>query len=157
MDDKTSGLSSDDLLRQAKEALESRPDVLTPEVAKQTVDDPVAIPVSTPDPPSRPISQDPVASPAEAIPPWNPATRGSGKAARIIGIVLLVGVAALWLLVIVGLFSDPTDIGEAIGGVAVVTALPFLLGRYFVRRANRAKRASDGSKSRISSANPEER
>lgn len=157
MDEEKSGLSSEDLLRQAKEALESRPDVVTPEVAHPDVDDPVAIPVSTPDPTSRPLSQDPVAHPADEIPPWEPTTQGSGKVARIIGIVLLVGVAIFWLLVIVGLFSDPTDIGEAIGGVAVVTALPFLLGRYLVRRANRARRDSDGSKSRIAAAEPEER
>jgi len=145
MRDENGGQGSSDLLREAKEALRARPADPTPKVARGDIEDPAAVSVGTPVPPSRPVARAAVTSPADAIPTGGQRTGRSGTAARIIGILLFVGVGVFWFFLVAGIVIDPTDIGWAIFGGVMASALPVLLGLYLVRRANRAKRASGQS------------
>jgi hypothetical protein len=53
---------------------------------------------------------------------------GSGRWMRIVGTVLLWFVAAIWLILLIGLIDNPDDLGESVGAGFVTTLVPFLLG-----------------------------
>ncbi len=143
--------SSDDLIRQAKESLAAprhRSEVPTQRPAEEV--DPTGTHrtvtdrmhdrlgrdrvVSTTSHPSRVPTH---AAAGSVAPRTDTASKGT-KAWRVLGIVILGSIAALWALLILGIALDPSDAGEAIGGAAILTVIPATFGVYSLRRsANR--------------------
>ncbi len=142
--------SSDDLIRQAKESLaapEPRPEMHTqrpveevdPTRTHRTVTDRMQDGlerdrvVSTTSHPSRVPTQ---TAAGNVAPKPDSSSKGT-RAWRVLGILTLGSVAALWALLILGIALDPSDAGEAIGGGAILTVIPATFGVYSLRRANR--------------------
>jgi len=142
--------SSDDLIRQAREAFtSSSPDPIVP-TEHPVSDDPVVEHRTVVDR----IFEERERSRVEDIPsrrgpdPTYPAQRvatptpesgqGGSKAWRTFGIVTLIAVGLLWALLILGLVDDPTDAGSTLGGGAVLTGIPIGIGVYSLRRGARS-------------------
>jgi len=62
---------------------------------------------------------------------------GSGLWLRVVGRILLGFVAVIWVLLLIGAIDNPDDLGTAIGGGAVTTLVPFLLGLVLLRAGKR--------------------
>jgi hypothetical protein len=75
------------------------------------------------------------------IPP-SPVNSGTvtanGRGMRIVGNLLLGFVAVIWLLLLIGMIDNPDDVGETLGGGAVMTLVPFLFG-VVLRRAGKRR------------------
>ena len=63
---------------------------------------------------------------------------GSGLWMRVVGNLVLGVVAVMWVLLLIGLIDSPDDLGEIIGGGAVMTLVPFLFG-LILRRAGKRR------------------
>ena len=63
---------------------------------------------------------------------------GSGLWMRVVGNILLAFVVATWVLLLLGVIDNPDDLGETIGGGAVMTLVPFLFG-LILRRAGKRR------------------
>jgi hypothetical protein len=87
-------------------------------VASSTTDDVVLAPWSASSPPS----------PVPPSPFHTGSLAGSGRWMRGVGNLLLGFVAVIWVLLLIGLIDNPDDLGETIGGGAVITLVPFLFG-----------------------------
>lgn len=74
------------------------------------------------------------------VPP-SPFTSGSltdsGRVMRIVGNLLIGIVAVVWVLLLIGLIDNPDDLGETLGGGAVMTLIPFLFGMVLRRAGKR--------------------
>ena len=55
-----------------------------------------------------------------------------------VGVVLLSISALLWLIIIVGIATQPQEAGDAILGIIVITVIPIGIGIYCVRRGKKA-------------------
>lgn len=148
--------SSDDLIKQAKEALAARtadPEMpeghavdSDPAAEHQTVADRMyeklekdkarTAPSHPSPPPTYPSGRN-VAPVRERVVPAQESAPGGGRGWRILGIAILVPIAALWALLFVGLALDPQDAGEVIGGAVILTAIPIGIGVFALRRAAR--------------------
>ena len=62
---------------------------------------------------------------------------GSGRWLRVVGRILLGIVVVIWVLLLLGAIDNPDDLGAAIGGGAVTTLAPFLLGLVLLRAGKR--------------------
>lgn len=142
--------SSDDLIRQAREALafsgsDPRVSVEHPvedvhsamerhTVADQTLEERKRTWVE--DVPSRPAPSPRYASQG-TVAPIPDSRSGGSKAWRVIGIVILIAVIVFWVLLVLGLGADPTDAGSALGGGVALTVIPVGIGIYSLRRGTR--------------------
>jgi hypothetical protein len=63
---------------------------------------------------------------------------GSGLWMRVVGNLVLGVVAVIWVLLLIGLIDSPDDLGEIIGGGAVMTLVPLLFG-LILRRAGKRR------------------
>ena len=63
---------------------------------------------------------------------------GSGRWMRVAGNLLLGVVAVIWVLLLIGTIDNPDDLGETIGGGAVMTLVPLLFG-LVLRRAGKRR------------------
>lgn len=156
--------SSDEMIRRAKETLHLGTEDYVPKVEQELAEIGVSIadvsfPTNddmldetrsvTPPVRSRPTS---IAQPARTtrvlsagpVPPavyTTGASATAGRGLRIVGNVLLAFVALMWVLLLIGVAGDPDDAGAAIGGGAVMTTVPLLLGLIF-RRAGKRRATS---------------
>jgi hypothetical protein len=62
----------------------------------------------------------------------------SGRWMRILGTIILAGVAVFWVVLLIGTVDNPDDLGEVIGGGVGLTVVPFLFGT-ILRRAGRRR------------------
>ncbi|MCL1588470.1 MAG: hypothetical protein M3092_08625 [Actinomycetia bacterium] len=61
-----------------------------------------------------------------------------GRWMRILGTIILAGVAVFWVFLLIGTVDNPDDLGEVIGGGVGLTLVPFLFGT-ILRRAGRRR------------------
>ena len=62
----------------------------------------------------------------------------SGRWMRVLGSIILAGVAVFWVFLLIGTVDNPDDLGEVIGGGVGLTVVPFLFGT-ILRRAGRRR------------------
>lgn len=137
--------SSDDLIKQSKEALSSS------SFDERVDEDPTRRPSTVADriyqdrepsmPASEPGRRHPTPVPREpaepiATPVAAPSS-GGGTAWKVFGVVLLVFVGVFWALLLLGIALDPEDAGSALLGGVVVSAIPVGLAIVFFRRGAR--------------------
>jgi hypothetical protein len=156
--------SSDEMIRRAKETLVLDQEDFVPKVQEELAERGVSIgdvgfPTDdetldqtmsvTPSPRTRPTSD---ALPARTrrvllagpIPPsvyHTGASTAGGRGLRIVGNILLAFVALMWVLLLIGVAGNPDDAGAAVGGGAVMTIVPLILGLSF-RRAGKRRATS---------------
>ncbi|MEN8239223.1 MAG: hypothetical protein ABFR53_08490 [Actinomycetota bacterium] len=71
--------------------------------------------------------------------PFSPISRETpGRWMLVVGNVILVFIALTWVMLLIGLITNPEDLGEAIGGGAVTTIVPFIFGLVLRRAGKRA-------------------
>ncbi len=63
---------------------------------------------------------------------------GGGRAWRILGIAILLPIAALWALLLIGIALDPEDAGEVLSGAVILTGIPFGIAVFALKRAARS-------------------
>jgi hypothetical protein len=85
-----------------------------------------------------PRSRTTVSVPIPPSPVNSGSLTGSGRWMRIVGNFLLAFVIATWVLLLIGVIDNPDDLGEAVGGGAVTTLVPLLLG-VVLRRAGKRR------------------
>jgi hypothetical protein len=85
--------------------------------------------------PSRSVGT--VSVPVPPSPAASGSLTGSGVWLRVLGGVLLGFVAVIWVLLLIGAIDNPDDLGAAIGGGAITTLVPFVLGLVFLRAGKR--------------------
>ena len=138
--------SSDDLIRQSREALASssfdqttedddlplRPPSVTDRIYqdRERVEQPA-------EPPRRHLFSVPREPVQPAAGPETPARSGGGTAWKVFGIVILVSVVLFWVLLLLGIALDPEDAGSAVLGGVVLSVVPVALGVLFLRRGSR--------------------
>lgn len=143
--------SSDDLIRQAKESFTSptsdremppeRPaedNERAPE--PQTVADRMYDKLEADRVDKTPSEPEPFRTyrPKQSVTDAPRSSSGGGRVWRIIGIAILVPIAALWALLLVGLALDPEDAGSVIGGAVILTGIPIGIGILALKRAARS-------------------